>query len=78
MDTKNQREVVTEALTKAGPEQFEGMCIGWVMVSEWVDTEGKRWLMRLDSNASNEGLASWTRMGYLFDAVFGGGWNEED
>ena len=69
------REVLTEAIRQT---EADSVLVGWVIIAEFIDEEGNRPLRRLDSNASGEGLVDWIRSGYLYDALFSGGWESED
>jgi len=77
-EVKAQREAITQSVNNARPNELESaICVGWVMVAEWIDNEGSRWLTRLDSSPDHKALPTWTRTGYLHDALFGSGWEDD-
>lgn len=41
-----------------------GVLVGWVLVAEWMGTDGERWLSRLAMD-----LPSWQVRGYLNEAL---------
>ncbi len=56
-----------------------GVLVGWVMVCEWVDGEGNRWLSDLEgSDGGDAALTTWQRQGYLFNALHDEELFEED
>lgn len=69
------RELISIALREM---DNNGALVGWVIIAEFAEEDGARSLRRLDSNASGEGLSEWTRAGYLHDALFSNGWDQED
>lgn len=42
-------------------ERDGSLLVGWILVSEWMDSDGDRWL----SEAADEHSTMWNRMGYL-------------
>lgn len=60
---------ITEAFEDQDLHEIGGVLVGWVMVAEWMDLEGRRWLTRLDANADGENLPEWQRNGYLHNAL---------
>lgn len=67
------REDLTDALQIAFGE--DKVVVGWAMVIETIDTNGNKWLARLDAAGSGRGLPAWQRAGYLWDALHGR-WND--
>lgn len=44
--------------------------IGFVVVGEWMDSEGGRWLTRMDgTNGGEAALTTWQSQGYLHNAL---------
>ena len=50
-------------------DQIGGVLVGWVLVSEWMDLEGRRWLSRVHANADGSTLPEWQLNGYLHNAL---------
>lgn len=64
-----QRAAIHGALqANAGPEELDGALLtAWVAVCEWMSPDGKRWLTRIDGEATT----AWLRQGLLYDALNG-------
>lgn len=55
----------------ADDEDLNGAALmGWVLVSEWMDGTGSRWLTRLSSDAQGESPPEWQVRGYLHEFLF--------
>jgi len=60
-------ELIQSVRPDMDEERLEGSLLaGWVLVAEWMDREGDRWLSRI----SHPGCTKWQREGYLHDALF--------
>lgn len=74
------RKSIHEAIqdTNDSSPDLEGSVLtGWVLISEWSDPEGRRWLSRLSGNAGGESSPpSWQIEGYMFNALHS--WPEEE
>lgn len=53
------------------------MLRGWVVVAEWLDPDGNRWLSKKAGGANAESIPDWQLNGYLHEAL-DGGFNEAD
>jgi hypothetical protein len=61
------REAIHEALQEHMPRGEDALLTGWVIVAEWVDHEGERWL----SKGHAASTSSWTAKGMLHEALNG-------
>lgn len=61
------REAVHEAIQRHAPRGEDALLTGWVLVAEWVDHDGGRWL----SKAHAASTPSWTADGMLHAALYG-------
>lgn len=52
-------------------EHIEGFLGKFVVIAEWVDSEGSRYLVRRSENGMGEGVATWDINGLLYEALFG-------
>ncbi len=43
--------------------------VGCIMIGEWMDGSGMRWLSQLDSNGEGRSLPIWQVQGYLHNAL---------
>lgn len=77
-------EKVRECLTTALPETFDAddsedvVLVGYVIVAEWADTGGRRWLTLTAGDINDEEPAEWTIGGWLQHAMNGGTEAEEE
>jgi hypothetical protein len=55
----------------------ERLLVNYVVVAEWVDMEGQRWLTRHDGDASGTRLPEWTAQGLLHNALHEN-WGDQD
>ena len=62
-----------EALSRHTPFQRPAVLTSWVVIAEFMDEDGKKWLSRADS----EGTTQWHREGMLWDALHAGDWEPE-
>lgn len=62
-ETKAMHNALSDVLRAHPPElaDAEAILVGYVMVTEWMDAEGDRWL----SSTETPGMASWHRDGIL-------------
>lgn len=74
-DSDPRRDALTDFLQDQGPPDFDRPAVltGWVIVADWMDDEGERWLTRGYSSS----LAKWHAFGLLHEALFGN-WAEDD
>ena len=52
-------------------EQIEGFLGKFVILSEWMDNEGNRYLVRKSANGMGEQIPTWDTNGLLFEGLFG-------
>ncbi len=72
MNNDSERSAIEQAII--GPRGADApLLVGWVLVAEFADLDGRRILARFGS----ETLTDWQRDGYLHNALFGP-WNAED
>ena len=74
-DPPHNHESFVEAFQNAA-EMDDAVLVSYALVCEWVDTDGKRWLTRVDADASGNRLSAWTRQGLLFNALHTP-WNDD-
>lgn len=68
----DQAKVLARTIQSTSPEVDEGaICVGWVMVSEWVAADGSRFLASLSGDADGEQLPFWQVDSYLSNAPTG-------
>jgi hypothetical protein len=65
------RDRVHEAI-QAVRSVEDGLLTGWVVVAEWMDESGERWLSKTHAT----GTASWAAKGMMHEALFGD-WPEQ-
>ncbi len=74
-EARDLRLRIGEAIQADAPELDEldqtAICTGWVVVAEWMDTKGARWLSKNSGDAAGEGLTSWSMNGMLHEALVG-------
>lgn len=67
-----QRDNIHNAIQANGQLERPAVLTGWVIVAEWMDDEGERWLSR----AYSASLPSWTADGMLHEGIYGE-WDDE-
>lgn len=77
---RNAREAMGEAIqssariNEASDEENpieDAMLLGWVVMAEWMDPEGHRWLSRLSGLAGGDRSApDWQLKGYLHTGLY--------
>jgi hypothetical protein len=67
-ELRRDREIIEGAIGSTGPQALhgEGMLTGWVLVAEWMDTQGERWL----SKFASEGSTQWQIQGYMHHSLY--------
>lgn len=71
-----ERDSIHEILQAVGPVGAPDKAVvltGWVVVAEWMDEAGDKWLSKCHSAS----LTNWTANGYHHEAVYGA-WPEPD
>lgn len=61
------RDAIHDAIQQHAPIGSEAVLTGWVMVAEWIDHQGERWL----SKAHAESTTSWSAKGMHHEALHG-------
>lgn len=71
-----QRDAIHDVLQANSPAHTErgGILTGWVVVTEWMDTEGERWLAKAHSSS----LVPWSASGFHHEALYGNWPGAED
>lgn len=71
-----QRDAIHAALQESGPvhrDDRAAILIGWVVVTEWIDETGGRWLSKCHSSS----LPHWLAAGLHHEALYGD-WPDPD
>lgn len=63
------RDALHDFMQAQGPEHINGAAVltGWVVVQEWMDDTGGKWLTK----AHAASLATWSAKGFHLEAVHG-------
>ncbi len=74
-DSDPRRDALHDFLQQQGPVDIDRPAIltGWVVVAEWMDDGGKRWLSRGWSSSK----AKWDADGMMHEALYGS-WDQDD
>ena len=67
------RDAIHEALQEHMPRGQDAVLTGWVVVAEWIDHDGERWL----SKGHAASTSAWTAAGMLHEALHGK-WPEDE
>lgn len=74
MMDESPRKVIHDAIqdTAHTNEDLDGgVLVAWVLVGEWMDGEGKKWLSMLEGSDGGESdLTMWQRQGFLHNALY--------
>jgi hypothetical protein len=73
-DSDPAREAIHEAIQAHAPSGRKAILTGWVMVAEWMDPEGDRWLSRAHAASTT----SWAANGMHHEVLHGDGWDAAD
>ncbi|HVM07197.1 MAG TPA: hypothetical protein VM345_01940 [Acidimicrobiales bacterium] len=74
MGLADDREILEVALRQVAPKSLSNPVLtGWVVVVEFMDDTGDRWLTRLDA----KNMTVWGREGMLHNALLGD-WDRDD
>ena len=49
----------------------QAVLVGWIVIAEWVASDGTRSLVRMSGTAGGSQPAPWQTRGYLHEALFG-------
>jgi hypothetical protein len=70
-DSDPQRDAIHATLQDTGPingqEGKAAVLTAWVVVTEWMDEDGCKWLSKCHSSS----IADWTAKGFHHEALFG-------
>ena len=55
----------------------QSVLVGWVVIAEWVGSDGTRSLVRMSGTAGGSQPAPWQTRGYLHEALFGQ-WKQDE
>lgn len=61
------RDAIHEAIQRNAALSDEAILTGWVLVAEWMDHTGERWL----SKAHSASTTSWSAGGMHHEALYG-------
>lgn len=70
MDSSDpRRDRIHEVLQELGPEGIDrhAVLVGWVIVTDWMDEDGDRWL----SKGHSASIPTWTAEGMHHEALYG-------
>lgn len=62
------REAVHQAIQAHALRGEDALLTGWVLVAEWLDHDGERWLTKAHAASTS----SWTARGMHHEAIYGG------
>lgn len=67
------RDQIAEALAKTNPRDVPSVLQGWIVVYEWSEMDGKRWLHVVvgSDRSSDHYITEWQVSGYLHEAMNG-------
>ena len=72
MDARKLVHEVVQTTNDSNPDLEGSVLTGWVLISEWSDPEGQRWLSRLSGSGMGESSPPpWQQQGYLWNALNG-------
>lgn len=68
-EDKEKSEKVNAFLQELGPGGIKDSAVltGWVLVAEWMDEEGEKWI----SKGCADNLTTWAANGFLHEALYG-------
>lgn len=75
MDNSDERrDAIHAALQEIGPTDLSSGAVltGWVLVTEWMDPDGERWI----SKGHSASLAAWSADGFHHQALYGN-WGDD-
>lgn len=63
------RDAIHERIQELGPPDIDksAVLVGWVMVCDWMDEDGERWL----SKGHSSSIPTWTAEGMHHEALYG-------
>jgi hypothetical protein len=79
MDTNSARDILRRAVQETAstaPDLEGAFVVGFIAVAEWMTPSGQRWLSRVDGGPDG-GLPEWQRHGYLHNALFSDGFDDD-
>lgn len=70
------RDAIHERIQELGPPDMEkhAVLVGWVIVCDWMDEDGERWLskgQRWLSKGHSSSIPTWTAEGMHHEALYG-------
>lgn len=71
-DSTERRKRIGAAIQADGPgldDGTESILTGWVVVAEWMDEKGGRWLSKNTGDAAGDTLTKWGMNGFLHEAL---------
>lgn len=76
-DEQTELDDLAAAITTITPGDAPSVLLGWIVVAEFSDIDGRRWLAVRSGSApdSDHFTASWQRRGYLRE-VLDTGWDD--
>ncbi len=70
-DEAERRLRIAAAIQADGPGlgDRESILTSWVVVAEWMDDKGQRWLSKNNGDAAGETMTKWAVNGFLHEAL---------
>lgn len=65
----NEFELAESIADKVQPDIESAFLLGYVVLAEWMDADGTRWLTRNAGNGQGEFIPAWQLNGYLNEAL---------
>lgn len=62
-------EIFDALQTNRPPDCDESVLVGYVVVSEWVDGDGVRYLTKIAADATGSPMVSWQERGYMNEVL---------
>ena len=76
-EARQMRQRIGAAIQADGPGFHDAnaavaaTCTGWVVMAEWMDETGGKWLSKNSGDAGSERLTLWQENGMLHEALLG-------
>jgi hypothetical protein len=73
-------DVEVDVAQAIASSQDDGMLLGFVVVAEWLSTDGDRYLSRMSADGEGDpgAVPTWQRRGYLSEALTEWGQDDEE
>ena len=82
MDVTEAKQPIHDAIQRTATTHTNldgSVLIGWIVVAEWMDAAGNRWLSRIGSAGdATRQPPEWQWQGYLYNALHEQNWPQDD